>query len=177
MRCVVQCGSGCMAVRWCGVWSSAAVGVWTGRSLYVGWLCQPKREGGRAETGEREGSVFTSAKKAYYKRDERKSDLLSRERTFTSPGPWALSFSRNKVVLWIWGFQKFLQKLGSPAQRSYSAPRAGRRLRSHLRYASFARFGVGAAAGPSALSSPSFLPFFSGGAGLSGGPGGERVVG
>ena len=88
MRCVVQCGSGCMAVRWCGVWSSAAVGVWTGRSLYVGWLCQPKREGGRAETGEREGSVFTSAKKAYYKRDERKSDLLSRERTFTSPGPW-----------------------------------------------------------------------------------------
>ena len=46
-----------------------------------------------SETGEREGSVFTSAKKAYYKRDERKSDLLSRERTFTSPGPWALSLS------------------------------------------------------------------------------------
>ena len=59
-------GGGCMAVRWCGVWSSAAVGVWTGRSLYVGWLCQPKRKGGRAETGEREGSVFMSAKKAYY---------------------------------------------------------------------------------------------------------------
>ena len=89
MRCVVQCGSGCMAVRWCGVWSSAAVGVWTGRSLYVGWLCQPKREGGRAETGEREGSVFTSAKKAYYKRDERKSDLLcAKERSpALAPGP------------------------------------------------------------------------------------------